>query len=815
MKKALSVFLAIALLSQPLITALAQADDEVPDGQPSNRVLMKQTEKEWQEAQERYKADMAAYRTNELKKKAYEAELKQVEKELNELKDPSQEKVSEEIFNQASDDVKNVVSNRNLKASELYYQKQQVLENKKKAIETQINETEKSIDSKKIEEYENALNKAAEKATFSTKFNEEKKDSRRGQRVTEQTVGGKVNRALKQELDAEVKRIAEKQAKKETRVPIADRAIEIKKEIKTKVDAEIEKNKSNKVILKETKETWEKAKETYQQEMAEYSKKELEREGMNNRIAELDQKSKELEKPILDEESLNKASTAVQAKVRAEHQKKMEAYEKELALIQSQKSMAEKEKVALDQDLTNENRAAIQNKLNDAAKTANANLSLMPELKEKRRGEKVLDEVGPKGVDQKTLFLMKQEVREDAKKAFEKEFKTDAPVMKNWKTPSLFNEKKEEEKKETIKESNPSENGSSNKADGTKTEVDGTKTEVDGTKTEDGSDKTEVDGTKTEDGSDKTEVDGTKTEDGSDKTEDGSVKTEDGSDKTNEGAITSTNCDEAHVKIVEKILENKKNSNVFADMVKIAELKMAARLVDQKGFKTIENFVQVNYGGTLSSSNDAFKEGLKGFYEEYGLQKDLEQVAIMKSENKNPHYLKMRLDNDSASAVLYYLSENETGMSDAMKFTKEDVAAVWAMNQIQSKQGYRKGSANYNLLNFSTRVCQMVGDSSCGSTKKTVVKADVEKQIGDLESKLGSLIEDSAKDFSKEYPSCFAEVCEPTNTPKLGSANVRLIRAKIAKLVGKETVSSGGKTVKIDPTKTTGKNGKLTITISK
>jgi hypothetical protein len=799
MKKTLSFFLSVALLSQPLITELAQADVEVTNRQPSDRVLMKQTENEWQQAQEQYKADMVTYRTNELKKKAYEAELKLIQNELKELKDPSTQKVSEEIYNLANDDVKNVVGNRNLKALEIYYQKQQVLEKKKEAIETQIKETEKSIDPKKVEEYENALNKAAEQAAFSTKFNEEKKDSRRGQRVTEQTVGGKVNSAIKQELDAEAKRIAEKQAKKETRVPIADQVVETNKGVKTKVDAQIDQLKPSRVILKETKENWEKAKDTYQKEMGEYSKKELEREGMNNRITELDQKFKDLKAPILDEESLNKASPAVQAKVRAEHEKKMNAYQSELLSIQNQKSLTEKEKATLDQDLTNENRAAIQNKLNDAAKTANANLSLMPELKEKRRGEKVLDEVGPKGVDQKTLFLMKQEVREDAKKAFEKEFKTDAPVMKNWKTPSSINEMKDEEgkketNKETNKESNPSENGSSNKADGTKTEEGSVKTEEGSVKTEEGS---------------------VKTEEGSVKTEEGSDKTEEGSDKTNEGVITSTNCDEAHVKIVEKILENKKNSTVFADMVKIAELKMAARLVDQKGFKTIENFVQVNHGGTLSSANETFKNDLKNFYQEYGLQKDLEQVAVMKSENKNPNYLKMRLDNDSASAVLYYLSENETGMSDAMKFTKEDVAAVWAMNQIQSKQGYRKGSANYNLLNFSTRVCQMVGDSSCGSTKKTVAKADVEKQIGDLESKLGALIEESAKDFSKEYPSCFAEVCEPTNTPKLGSANVRLIRAKIAKLVGKETVNSGGKTVKIDPTKTTGKNGNLTITISK
>ena len=757
MKKTLSVFLSVALLSQPLIVALAQADVEVPNRQPSDRDLMKQTENEWKQAQEQYKADMATYRTNELKIKAFEAELKQIQNELKELKDPSTQKVSEEIYSLANDDVKTVVGTRDLKALELYNQKQQVLQKKKEAIEAQIKETEKSIDTTKIEEYESALNKAAEKAAFSTKFNEEKKDSRRGQRVTEQTVGGKVNRALKQELDAEVKRIAEKQAKKETRIPIAERAVEIKKEVITKVDTEIDQLKSNRIILKKTKEAWENAKEAYQKEMTEYSKKELERESMNNRIAELDQKFKDLKKPILDEESLNKASPAVQAKVRAEHQKKMDDYLNERQSLEGQKIAAEKEKATLDQDLTNENRVAIQNKLNDAAKTANANLLLMPELKEKRRGEKVLAEVGPQGVDQKTLFLMKQGVREDSKKAFEKEYKMDPPLMKGWKTPSLFSEKKEEEKKETKQGSNPSQP----------------------------------------------------------EKESGSGKTDEGSGKTDEGVITSTNCDEAHVKIVEKILENKKNSTVFADMVKIAELKMAARLVDQKGFKTIENFVQVNHGGTLSSANETFKNELKNFYQEYGLQKDLEQIAVMKSENKNPHYQKMRLDNDSASAVLYYLSENETGMSDAMEFTKEDVAAVWALNQIQSKQGYRKGSANYNLLNFSTRVCQMVGDSSCGSTKKTVVKVDVEKQIGDLESKLGALIEESAKDFSKEYPSCFAELCDTTNTPKLGSANIRVIRAKIAKLVGKETVSAGGKTVKIDPTKITGKNGKLTITIQK
>ena len=273
-------------------------------------------------------------------------------------------------------------------------------------------------------------------------------------------------------------------------------------------------------------------------------------------------------------------------------------------------------------------------------------------------------------------------------------------------------------------------------------------------------------------------------------------------------------CDQAYAEIVKLLLSKDHHPKAFADMVHLAQLKLAYRMTDPKmDVKTLEAYVKksnlhTSVNGGLKDANSDFSKSLNTIYSKFGVEAD---AGLIKNFEREPGYVKARLNNESASAVLLYLSKNEKDA--ALPIQESDAAAVWAMKSLMKDK--KPGSADYNLLNFSTRLCQYFKDASCGSGSRTPasleqIKKDHETKDKDFSEKLSKASEKWARDPA--YKICFEkEYCDVNQPVVLGMKDLEKLKSKLAEVVAKSTVDGVEGKVEVDPTRTVAKGGDLTI----
>ncbi len=246
-------------------------------------------------------------------------------------------------------------------------------------------------------------------------------------------------------------------------------------------------------------------------------------------------------------------------------------------------------------------------------------------------------------------------------------------------------------------------------------------------------------------------------------------------------------CDKAKMQIVAKLLNNPKNKKIYENMVRLAELKMAYRISQNKS-DHFEAFVKKQGLHTKMKDDSEFQANLNEIYTEYGTEDDLKKLEVLE---KNFQYGKkeLRLNNASASAVILYLSQHEGPDAEA-KFTKEDAAVIWAQQRLQNK---KIGTASGNLMNFSTRVCRLVKGRICGgSGASTISLSQIEKLSASNDTAMESALSEAAQETIQSNPQCFKECTEAQ--PKLGTESIAEIKSKLAKLVGKGTLNSSDNT---------------------
>jgi hypothetical protein len=282
-----------------------------------------------------------------------------------------------------------------------------------------------------------------------------------------------------------------------------------------------------------------------------------------------------------------------------------------------------------------------------------------------------------------------------------------------------------------------------------------------------------------------------------------------------QGSPSEKECDKAKAEIVRALLAKGKRPKAFSEMIYLAQLKMAYRLADQKPPKTLEDFVknaglQAQIKGAMAGDTSEFKKSITDLYTKYGMAQDLNQISLF--SEKGPHYKKVRLNNDSASAVILHLSQTEK--NPVLPFNQTDAAAVWAMQKIIKDNGYKVGDGDYNMLSFNTRLCRFFKDSSCtdGKNKELRTTEKLKSKFDEENSAFEKAIQSAGTEMIKAYPQCFnTDVCDTPKPLTLGDADLESIKGKLAELVGKGSLDGIESKVEVDPSKTTGKDGNLTI----
>jgi hypothetical protein len=279
-----------------------------------------------------------------------------------------------------------------------------------------------------------------------------------------------------------------------------------------------------------------------------------------------------------------------------------------------------------------------------------------------------------------------------------------------------------------------------------------------------------------------------------------------------EGSVKS--CDQAYAEIVKLLLKKDHHPKAFADLIHLAQLKLAYRMTDPKlNLNTLESYVEKE--GLHNKAKDGLKDGtsdfsksLTGLYSKYGITEDAELISKFE---KTPGYVKSRLNNETASAVLLYLSKNEK--EPALPISESEVAAVWAMKRLMKDK--KPGSADYNLLNFSTRLCQYFKDRSCGSgSRPALSQAQIKQDHDTLDKKLVEKLTKASEKWARDpaYHACFKEqVCDPNGQVVLGLDEIEKLKSKLAEVVARDKVDGESGAVEIDPTKTLSKGGDLTL----
>ena len=192
------------------------------------------------------------------------------------------------------------------------------------------------------------------------------------------------------------------------------------------------------------------------------------------------------------------------------------------------------------------------------------------------------------------------------------------------------------------------------------------------------------------------------------------------------------------------------------------------------------------------------------------MTQDLTRINLL--SEKEPHYKKLRLNNDSASAVILHLSQTEK--DPAIPFNQTDAAAVWALQKIITDSGYKVGSEGYNMLSFNTRLCRFFKDGSCTDAKNKTLRTpqDLKAEFEQKNSAFEQSIQAAGTEMIKAHPECFnTDVCETTKPLTLGNTDLESIKGKLADLVGKGSLDGIDNKVEVDPSRTTGKQSNITL----
>jgi hypothetical protein len=273
-------------------------------------------------------------------------------------------------------------------------------------------------------------------------------------------------------------------------------------------------------------------------------------------------------------------------------------------------------------------------------------------------------------------------------------------------------------------------------------------------------------------------------------------------------------CDQAYAEIVKLLLSKDHYPKAFADMIHLAQLKLAYRMTDPKmSVKTLEAYVKKNnlhasVKSGIQDTSSEFSKSLTTLYSKFGIEGD---TGLIKNFEREPGYVKARLNNESASAVMLYLSKNEKDVD--LPIQESDAAAVWAMKSLMKDK--KVGSADYNLLNFSTRLCQYFKDSSCGSGSRTPASLEQIKKDHDTKDKLfAEKLSKASEKWARDpaYKVCFEkEYCNVNEPVVLGMKDIENLKSKLAEVVAKSSVEGLEGKVEVDPSRTLSKGGDLTL----
>jgi hypothetical protein len=186
-------------------------------------------------------------------------------------------------------------------------------------------------------------------------------------------------------------------------------------------------------------------------------------------------------------------------------------------------------------------------------------------------------------------------------------------------------------------------------------------------------------------------------------------------------AAAAPDCTQVQIELTTLILKNK-DSEILANMTQIAALKVAIQIVEKNkpndpknknAHLTLEDYLNKMRGTITKDPNaKAFQASLLNLYQTYGDENST--PPAMYATTDAYHYFKGnaaktggRVQNDSASAFLYYLSQHPTAKSSADDLTDVDAAAVWAQQKIFDQtinDGFSRNSLQANSVNFSTQV---------------------------------------------------------------------------------------------------------------
>jgi hypothetical protein len=237
------------------------------------------------------------------------------------------------------------------------------------------------------------------------------------------------------------------------------------------------------------------------------------------------------------------------------------------------------------------------------------------------------------------------------------------------------------------------------------------------------------------------------------------------------------------------------NADVLGKLFNLAAMKMAYKLEQTKdakkrSLKNLEEYYTLNRS-TLDPAlaPTGFSDDLKKTYAEYGEYADLTKIST--DSNKNYYYKYKhegaRLTNDNASAIVLLLSKAPSDKSTPAisDFTETDAASIWAVEKIRlahaSDSSYKIGNLNGNLMNFSTRVEQLV------SAKNKVTSANIET----ANAEVSAMITAATTSVSDSLKSC-PMGCPSNTLAKVDGNVIQFIQKSLLQSMLKEKVGQNG-----------------------
>lgn len=160
----------------------------------------------------------------------------------------------------------------------------------------------------------------------------------------------------------------------------------------------------------------------------------------------------------------------------------------------------------------------------------------------------------------------------------------------------------------------------------------------------------------------------------------------------------------------------------------LAALKMAAQTASSN--RTSAEDYAKKWQQTLIGQNEEQLKKLENLYQRYGIKKDYQKLQDS-FESAQYWQASLRFDNQDASALVlaHHLFEEDS------PFHKAEAAAIWLVQTITEQMP--KGSAQYNSLNFSTRVVRLTGAlEGPKRLSASELREEVETQLESLKEEL-------------------------------------------------------------------------------